>query len=111
MRTIVFELLNKKFDDQYTFDLQGYPYENNQPRHQKYTAPSTFLSLDEITLGGMGGQCLSLLRTVQFDDRYDQRYSKEFVSVPLYPGRAVLAENEKSDDISTPFLSDQDEKV
>jgi hypothetical protein len=48
---------------------------------------------------------------VQFDDRYDQRYSKEFVSVPLYPGRAVLAENEKSDDISTPFLSDHDEKV
>jgi hypothetical protein len=24
MRTVAFELLNKKFDDQYTFDLQGY---------------------------------------------------------------------------------------
>ncbi|KAI8098752.1 uncharacterized protein BX664DRAFT_344893 [Halteromyces radiatus] len=47
---------------------------------------------------------------IQFDDRYNQRYSKDFVSVPLYsalPG--ITVEDEKSNEINSPFLS-SDEK-
>ncbi|ORZ04342.1 hypothetical protein BCR42DRAFT_457194 [Absidia repens] len=209
MKTVTFKLLNKKFDDQYTFDLQGYLTfqqfcasmkilnrsikKASLPRHQSFWVSLLWmiwvasaclcyivymqelplwtilvlpLPLFVLTFGfvyyhhrrvlkfertvletcnvlndaesaanGIEYQLLknnqtyqsfSLLSSwnvlfgsqstyklaLQLDEGDHQRYSKEFVSVPLYPAMVAVAlpDDEKSSDIYTPFIPSQDEK-
>ncbi|KAI8339352.1 hypothetical protein BC941DRAFT_468634 [Chlamydoabsidia padenii] len=205
MKTIAFELLNKKFDDQYTFDLQGYLTfqefnshmkilnqsikRKSLPRHLHFRvkllwmiwvasacvfyvihmhdlplwiilllasslllatllfichyhysvfkfessilAACEHLNETEKTRGieyqlVKNGQhyhscritfawgCLFGAQSfyemvIRCDD--DQRYSKEFVSVPLYSSipPVLLPDNEKANDVNTPFLSSGDD--
>ncbi|ORX54005.1 hypothetical protein DM01DRAFT_1383406 [Hesseltinella vesiculosa] len=201
MKTIVLEYISKKFDDQYTFDLQGYlTYQGfcsnikliNQRVKQHSMARYQHYLVSLLWLLWMGSACLfyliathdaplwlmillpviilvltvsfiayyqrrlykfeastveacqqinevesmrgieySLLRNkavceqptfswlflmgfqscyeiqIQFDDRYDQRYSKDFVCVPLHS----TTSSEDTDEMVLPIESVLDEKV
>ncbi|KAI9303222.1 hypothetical protein BJ944DRAFT_241638 [Cunninghamella echinulata] len=201
MKTIQFELLNKKFDDQYTFDLQGYltfqdftanmKIINRQfqktplPKHQTlfmifiwllWISTSFFIYftfMNDLSLWiilllslfiilsslfciiyyqrriqkfeknlvkaceelndkeSMRGIEYQLLKNdgpcqmnyhgyfswyflfgvssnyeimIQFDDRYDLRYSKDFVCVPLYPPNPIILLDEKPNEYNDSLL-------
>ncbi|CAO3613114.1 unnamed protein product [Cunninghamella blakesleeana] len=207
MKAITFDLLNKKFDDQYTFDLQGYltfqDFISNMkiinrklqkatlPKHQTIlmifiwllwistavlvyftyihdvplwillSLPSflLFISIfciiyyqirikkferniveaceelnDKESMRGIeyelikNGQSCQLHYhgyfswyflfgihstykiMIQFDDRYDLRYSQDFVSVPLYPPNPIILLDEKPHEYNEALLSCNDEK-